>query len=292
MRHVTPQTISEAFAGYVAENADARAREVFCALASHLHAFAKEVHLTHAEWQAGLAALTRAGEISDEGRNEFVLLSDLLGVSALVDMLNTPPGATSCSNLGPFHQRGSTEIGNGGDLWKGQAGIPTVVLGRVVDAATGAGLARAVLDLWQNAENGEYSKADPTQPPGNYHGVLRCADDGSFAFTTTRPRPYTVPYDGPAGDMLRALGRDAWRPAHLHVIVEAPGHVPLVTELFIEDEDYLDRDAVFGVREDIVIPFRPSSDRSLLPPHLIARDRLPETFLKAEITIRLAASGR
>jgi hydroxyquinol 1,2-dioxygenase len=288
MRNVTPETITQAFAAYIGPETDPRTREVFCSLAKHLHAFVREVRLTHAEWQKGLQGLTKAGEITDETRNEFILLSDLLGVSAIVDMMNTPPGATSCSNLGPFHQRGSAEIPNGGDFWKGQAGIPTVVSGRVVDGATGAGIREAVLDLWQNADNGEYSTADPAQPPGNYHGVLRCAEDGSFAFTTTLPRPYTVPYDGPAGDMLRALGRDAWRPAHLHVIVEAEGYVPLVTELFVESDGYLDRDAVFGVREDIVIPFAPSTDKATLPANLSARATLPEDFVKAGITIRLS----
>ncbi len=290
MRNVTPDTITAAFSAYIGKSTDPRAREVFCALAKHLHAFVKEVGLTHDEWRAGLGGLTRAGEITDEARNEFVLLSDLLGVSALVDMINTPASATSCSNLGPFHQRGSSGLPDGGDFWKGQPGLPTVVIGRVIDGAAGTGVAGATLDLWQNAENGEYSKADPTQPPGNYHGVLRCAADGTFAFTTTLPRPYTVPYDGPAGDMLRALDRDAWRPAHLHVIAEAPGYVPLVTELFVENDGYLDRDAVFGVREDIVIPFRPAGDAASLPGHLAARSALPETFLKAEITIRLAAA--
>jgi protocatechuate 3,4-dioxygenase beta subunit len=288
MRHVTPETISAAFASYIAADADPRAREVFSSLARHLHAFAREVRLTHGEWRAGLEGLTRAGAISTAERNEFILLSDLLGVSALVDMLNTPPGATACSNLGPFHLRGAAEIPNGGDLWKGQPGLPTVVMGRVVDGFSGAPVAGAVLDLWQNAENGEYSNTDPSQPPGNYHAVLRCATDGSFAFTTTRPRPYTVPYDGPGGDMLRALGRDAWRPAHLHIIAEAPGYAPLVTELFLADEDYLERDAVFGVREELVVDFRPGTNKSALPAHLLARDQLPEGFLQAEVTIKLA----
>jgi protocatechuate 3,4-dioxygenase beta subunit len=290
MRNVTPETITKAFAAYATEASNPRAREVLNSLAKHLHAFVVEVRLTHAEWRAGLDGLARSGEITEEGRDEFVLLSDLLGVTALVDMINTPPHSTSCSNLGPYHQRGTKEIPNGGDFWKGQAGQPSVVIGHVVDGVTGEGISGVQLDLWQNADNGEYSKADPNQPPGNYHGVMRCADDGSFAYTTTRPRPYMVPYDGPGGDLLRALGRDAWRPAHLHVIAEAPGYTSLVTEIFLADEEFLDCDAVFGVREDLIVNFTPSQDKLSLPSHLAAKQHLPETFLRAEVTIRLTRS--
>lgn len=287
MRNVTPETITAAFAAYAARAEDPRAKEVLCSLASHLHAFVKETRLSHAEWMSGLQALTRAGQITTEERNEFILFSDLFGVSALVDMVNTPPGATSCSNLGPFHQRGAPRLADGGDLWKGQPGDAMVVSGRVLDAATGQGIAGATLDMWQNADNGFYAAQDAGQPAKNYHALLSCAADGSFAFTTTRQRPYTVPYDGPAGDMLRVLGRAAWRPAHLHVIAEAPGYRPLVTELFLEDDPYLDRDAVFGVREDLVVPVSTIA-RADAPRHLVARDRLPERVLFAPLVIRMA----
>lgn len=287
MRDVSPDTITRAFADYAAKAEDARTKEVLCSLAKHLHAFVKETRLTHAEWMAGLMALTRAGEITTPERNEFILFSDLFGVSALVDMVNTPPGATSCSNLGPFHQRGAPPLPDGGDLWKGQPGEVMVVTGRVLDAATGEGVAGATLDMWQNADNGFYAVQDAAQPAKNYHALLSCAADGRFAFTTTRQKPYTVPYDGPAGDMLRALGRDAWRPAHLHVIAEAKGYRPLVTELFLEDDPYLDRDAVFGVRADLVVPLG-SMAREETPAHLLARDRLPDRVLHAPLVIRMA----
>lgn len=287
MRDVTPENLTGAFVAYAANAEDPRAREVLCALAKHLHAFVRETNLTHAEWMAALMALTRAGEISTPARNEFILFSDLLGVSALVDMVNTPPGATSCSNLGPFHQRGAPPIPNGGDLWKGQAGEPLLVLGRVLDGATGASIAGATLDLWQNADNGLYAVQDAAQPEKNYHGLLTCAADGSFAFTTTRPQPYSVPNDGPAGDMLRLLGRDAWRPAHLHVIAQAPGYHALVTELFPEGDPHLDKDAVFGVRADLVVALR-EVGRDAAPAHLLVRSDLPEKFLMAELVIRMA----
>ncbi len=286
MRDVTPENLTAAFAAYAANAKDARSREVLCALAKHLHAFVRETRLSHAEWMAALMALTRAGQISTEARNEFILFSDLLGVSALVDMVNTPPAATSCSNLGPFHQRGAPALPNGGDLWRGQAGEPLLVVGRVLDGGTGAALAGARLDLWQNADNGFYAVQDAAQPDKNYHALLACAADGSFAFTTTKPKPYTVPNDGPAGDMLRLLGRDAWRPAHLHVIAEAPGYRSLVTEIFPDDDPYLDRDAVFGVRADLVVSLR-QVGRDAAPDFVAAREALPEQFLMAEMVLRL-----
>jgi protocatechuate 3,4-dioxygenase beta subunit len=287
MRNVSADTLTQAFADYAAKAEDARTKEVLCSLAKHLHAFVKETKLTHAEWMAGLMALTRAGEVTTPERNEFILFSDLFGVSALVDMVNTPPGATSCSNLGPFHQRGAPPLADGGDLWKDQPGEVMVVTGQVLDAATGQGVAGATLDMWQNADNGFYAVQDADQPAKNYHGLLTCAPDGTFAFSTTRQQPYTVPYDGPAGDMLRALARDAWRPAHLHVIAEAAGYRTLVTELFLEDDPYLDRDAVFGVRADLVVPLG-SMGRAETPAHLVAREKLPETVLHAKLVIRMA----
>jgi len=287
MRNVSPDTLTQAFVDYAAGAEDPRVKAVFCSLARHMHAFVRETNLTHAEWMAGLMALTRAGEITTPARNEFILFSDLFGVSALVDMVNTPPGATSCSNLGPFHQRGAPPLADGGDLWRGQPGQVMVVTGRVMDAATGEGIASATIDMWQNADNGFYAAQDAAQPEKNYHALLTVGADGSFAFTTTRPQPYTVPYDGPGGDMLRALAREAWRPSHLHVAAESPGYHPLVTELFVEGDAYLDRDAVFGVRADLVVALRPMR-REEAPAHLVARDALPDTMLHAELVIRMA----
>ena len=129
-----------------------------------------------------------------------------------------------------------------------------------------------MLQLWQNGGNGLYSQQDPKNSPTNYHGQLKVADDGTFSYSTVRPIAYTVPDDGPAGDMLRALGRNAWRPAHLHMIIHAPGHKPLITEFFPEDDKYLDGDAVFGVRAGLVLPFKKVTDRKALPANLAARE--------------------
>jgi len=284
---LSPETISDVFARYAEKAAGSRAHDILVALARHLHAFVRETGLTHEEWRAGLAALTRAGEISSETRNEFVLFSDMFGVSSLVDMINTPAGATSSSVLGPFHQRGAADLPNGGDLWKKQPGEVLLIVGRVVDADGGEGVPCATLDLWQNADNGLYSAQDPDQHEKNYHGLLRCGDDGRFAFTTTRFKPYTVPYDGPAGDMLRLLGRTAWRPAHLHLIAEAPGYRPIVTEFFPSDDEWLAQDAAFGVRDDLVLTLNSVDEAVDVPVPLVAGDRLPARFMRADVTIRM-----
>lgn len=178
---------------------------------------------------------------------------------------------------------------NGGDLWRGQPGEVVVLSGEVVDAATGEPVAGAKLDLWQNADNGLYCAQDENQPDMNYHGMLSCDDNGSFAFTTTRFQPYTVPTDGLGGEVLRALGRNAWRPAHLHVIVEAPGYRTITTELFPSDDPWLEKDAAFGVRKDLVLDFTPYSKAEYPTEALEAHDRLPETFLAGTIQFRLAS---
>src|SRR5258707_2764507 len=264
MRNLTPATITKAFATYARKAPDKRTRTLMVGLAGHLHRFVRENKVTQAEWMAGIDALTKAMKFTDDKRNEYILFSDLLGVSSLVDMVNAAKGGTPSSVLGPFHIEGAPELANGGDLWRGQVGEPLVGSGRITDEkgapAQGAGVA-----LWQNAGNGLYAQQDKAQSPTNYHARLTVAPDGSFAFTTVRPVSYTVPDDGPAGDMLRALRREAWRPAHLHMIVQAPGHKPLPTEFFPKDDKYLHRHALFGVRAGLALPLRRITDRARHP---------------------------
>lgn len=274
MRNLTPTSITQAFADYARNAPSERARTLLVSLAGHLHSFVRDNKVTQAEWGAAIDALTRATQFTDDKRNEYILFSDLLGVSSLVDMVNAAGSGTPSSVLGPFHIEGAPELPNGGDLWRGQVGEPLVVSGRVLDT-DGAPAAGSVLAIWQNAGNGLYAQQDAAQSPTNYHARLGVAEDGSFAFTTVRPVSYKVPDDGPAGDMLRILGRDAWRPAHLHMIIQAPGRVPLITEFFPEDDEYLDGDAVFGVRAGLVLPFGKVTDRAALPANLAARDSLP-----------------
>ncbi|MGQ0581832.1 MAG: dioxygenase family protein [Reyranella sp.] len=288
MRNLSPTTITQAFADYARNAPSERTRDLMVSLAKHLHSFVRENKLTQDEWMAAIDVLTRAAKFTDDKRNEFILLSDLLGVSSLVDMVNAADTGTTSSLLGPFLIEGAPELPDGGDMWRGQEGEPLVVSGKIVDQK-GKPAKGTVLALWQNAGNGLYAQQDSKQAPTNYHARLRVADDGSFAFTTVRPVAYKVPDDGPAGDMLRALGRDAWRPAHLHMMVHAPGHKPLITMFFPEDDKHLDSDAVFGVRVPLVLPFAKATDRAKLPANLAAREMLPLPVWTARLDLALPA---
>ncbi|SNT11413.1 dioxygenase [Tropicimonas sediminicola] len=256
MRNVTKDNITEVFAAYFGEDTDPRTREVLIALARHIHDFAREVNLSHDEWRKGLEFLEWAGRITTPERNEFVLLSDVLGLSSLVDMMHSTPEATSSSVLGPFHVSNPPVLEIGGDMKRDFEGEVLLVEGHVRDTA-GNPLPGATIDIWQTAPNGMYSSQDPDQDIHSFHGLMTCDASGRYAFTTVRPVSYTVPDDGPVGEILRAAGRHPWRPSHLHYIVSAPGHRQLVTEVFPDDDPYLDQDTVFGVRDDLVMTYVP-----------------------------------
>lgn len=281
MRNVNADSITRAVVRSFDGAADPRLREIVARLVEHLHAFAREVKLTPEEWQRGIAFLHAAGKISTDARNEFVLLSDVMGLSSLVDLLASGSGATERSALGPFHAEGSPMLEVGGDLKRDNDGEPMLVRGRVLDAA-GRPIPRAQLDFWQAAVNGKYWQQDPEQDPHNLRFRMVTGDDGAYAFTTVRPAPYTVPYDGPVGELLRAGGRHAWRPAHFHFIVGAEGFRALTTEVFFADDSYIDEDAVFGVRESLLVSPRLDSD-----PALAKRYRLPLPFHSVEFDFRL-----
>ncbi|MBI4207807.1 MAG: hydroxyquinol 1,2-dioxygenase [Betaproteobacteria bacterium] len=287
MRNVTKDTITDAFVAYCAKTRDPRVKFVLSRLAAHLHAFAKEVELTHEEWLLAMELLRRAGEISSPERNEFILLSDLFGLSALTDMIGSRGSGTQFSNLGPFHIEGSAWLEVGGDMIADNAGEHVVFYGRVLDAQSGAPLAGAVLDIWQTASNGLYSNQDPDQPPGNLRRRMKTDAGGGYAFTTVRPGPYTVPDDGPAGELLRATGRHAWRPAHYHFRISAAGRPALITEIFPDDDPWIDEDAVFGVRESLAVPLVSETDPSVIPFTLAAAARLKRPFYRIEYTFRL-----
>lgn len=273
MPDISRETITAAVAASFEAAQDDRVRHVLVRLVSHLHDFAREVNLTHREWEMGIDFLRRAGQISNEGRNEFILASDVLGLSSLVDMLQSNAGATEHSTLGPFHALASPSLHVGGDLMKDNAGEPVLVCGRVLDDAD-TPVAGATVDFWQAAASGFYWQQDALQDRHNLRCTMIADADGRYAFTTVRPGPYTVPYDGPVGAMLRAGGRNAWRPAHFHFIVNAPGHHPLTTELFFADDPYLEQDAVFGVRRSLVVEMKKTGvaadaenlERNLQPP--------------------------
>lgn len=287
MRDIDSETITDAVISSCAPVADARLREVLSKGLWHLHDFIRETRPTHAEWRKMIELLTRAGEITDKERNEFVLFSDVLGVSSLVDMVNSDPAATAASVLGPFHIRDAPALKFGGDLIRGNDGDQVVFSGRIRDPQ-GRPVRGAVMDIWQTAANGLYSNQDPKQPDYNLRAQMKIGDDGRYLFSTVKPSPYTVPDDGPVGELLRAMGRRPWRPSHLHIIIEAKGFKPIVTELFPSDDPYLDNDAVFGVRKSLVIEYKLRDDPENQPAELEARTRLKNPFYSVEYDFTLA----
>lgn len=256
MRTVTKDTITDVFLGYIGQDTDPRFKQVMTSLVTHLHDFAREVDLTHDEWRQALQFFMWTGNITTEERNEFVLLSDVMGLSSLVDMINSHPGGTSSSVLGPFHISDAPALAIGGDM-KGDVEGDLVLWQGVVKDATGTPIKGATVDIWQTAPNGMYSSQDPDQDKFSFHAILTTGADGRYAFTTVRPVSYTVPTDGPVGAILNAAGRHPWRPSHLHFIAKAAGYRELVTEVFPDDDPYLNEDTVFGVRDDLVVTFVP-----------------------------------
>jgi protocatechuate 3,4-dioxygenase beta subunit len=236
-----------------------RLQELLVGLVRHLHAFVREVELTEAEWMAAIRYLTAVGQKSDDKRQEFILLSDVLGVSILVDAINHRKlaGATESSVFGPFWVAGAPELPHGSSIARGEealTGEPTVVHGRVM-GEDGRPIAGASLDIWQASPAGMYDVQDPTQPEMNLRGLFRSGVDGTFWFKTVKPAAYPIPDDGPVGDLLRATGRHPMRPAHIHFMVGAPGYETLITHIFVEGDPYLESDAVFGVKGSLVVDF-------------------------------------
>jgi len=257
MNAMTPAELTDDVAKAFGATPDPRLRELITALVRHLHAFAAETRLTPAEWMAGLQFLTATGQKCDARRQEFVLLSDVLGLSSLVDVINAAGGATESTVLGPFYVAGAPARAMGEHIGRPEDGSPTLVRGRVTDTA-GRPLDGATLDVWQSNDSGLYDTQDPSQPPFNLRGVFVTGPDGRFEFRTARPASYPIPTDGPVGDLLRATGRSRWRAAHIHAIVSAPGCRPVTTHIFDAENPYLDSDAVFGVKDSLVRPFRPA----------------------------------
>ena len=235
---------------------DPRLKEIMTTMVTHLHAAIREVEPTLDEWMAAIRFLTATGQISDDKRQEFILLSDTLGVSMLVDAINNrkPSGATESTVLGPFHVAGAPKKAMGDTISLDGKGEPAWVSGRVVDG-DGKPIAGALLDVWQTSSDGAYDIQDPEQPAMNLRGLFTTGADGRFFFRTVKPSSYPIPTDGPVGKMLVALGRHPMRPAHIHFIVGAPGFDPVTTHVFVAGDEYLDSDAVFGVKDSLIEPF-------------------------------------
>jgi catechol 1,2-dioxygenase len=231
-----------------------RLKKVMTSLVQHLHAFVKDVELTEEEWGFAIDFLTRTGHMSDDVRQEFILLSDVLGVSMLVETINHRTGGTSTEStvLGPFHMVESPPRELGADIALDGKGEPCLVTGQVT-GPDGEPLAGALVDVWQANEDGFYDVQQPgLQPERNLRGLFTTDDDGRFWFRSIVPRYYPIPDDGPVGQLLSATGRHPYRPAHLHFLVTAPGYRTVTTHVFVEDSPYLDSDAVFGVKDSLV----------------------------------------
>src|SRR5438132_1000541 len=254
--HTRPEDITAAAVASFAGCEDERLRELMQALVRHLHELAREVGLTEQEWASAIRRLVETGQATDEWRNEFVLWSDTLGLSMLVDALanEEPAGATESTIMGPFWASGSPLRGYGEAIFDSAAGEPALVHGRVL-GVDGEPIAGAELDVWQNDATELYGVQDAETPDDHLRGRFLSRDDGSYAFVGVRPVVYPIPTDGPAGRMLDATGRHPWRPAHLHMIVTAPGYEPLTTHFFDAETDYLDSDAVFAVKPSLLREF-------------------------------------
>ncbi|HLH66627.1 MAG TPA: dioxygenase [Solirubrobacteraceae bacterium] len=236
---------------------DARLAELMRALVGHLHRFVTETRLTPREWERAIEILRATGEITDERRQEFILWSDALGVSMLVDALahELPAGATESTVLGPFYVPGAPLRAYGESIaGEPGAGVPALVHGRVASIA-GEPIAGAELDVWQNGADRLYAVQRPEAPEDHLRGRFRTRSDGSYAFVAVRPVPYQIPHDGPVGRMLKLTGRHPWRPAHIHMIVRAEGFQTLTTHIFDASSPYLDSDAVFAVKPSLVREF-------------------------------------
>jgi hydroxyquinol 1,2-dioxygenase len=253
MRNLTEANATDAVLQQFGGASDPRLKQVISSLVRHLHAFARDVQLTEAEWLQGIQFLTRTGQMCDSVRQEFILLSDTLGLSILVDAINhrRPPTATENSLLGPFFRENAPELPLHSNIAR-TPGEPLWMHGRVLTMQEEP-IAGACLEIWQSATNGQYEGQDPHQPAGNLRAIFKSSTDGGYAFRTIKPTSYPIPTDGPVGQLLQALGRHPYRPAHVHFKISAPGYETLVTELFTAGDPYLDSDAVFGVKSSLVL---------------------------------------
>lgn len=264
-----------------------RTRELLTTLIGHLHEFVRETRPTPDEWRYGLDFLARTGQFCTSDRHEFILLSDILALSSLVDQLSNDGPGTPSTVEGPFHTaappREMGAIIATGAEW--DRGGWTALRGTVTGQA-GLPVAGATIDIWQSDDLGLYDVQDQAQPTGNLRALLVTGDDGSYLLRTVRPASYPVPVDGTGGELLRAMNRHPMRPAHIHAEVRAAGYRPLTTHLFVAGDEYLDSDAAFGVRAGLVLPFSRCED-----PAAIARFGMPGPFFDVPFDFRLVAAG-
>lgn len=263
MRNLDQHTITQEAIDRLAGTPDPRVREVLTSLIRHLHDFAREVNLTEDEWARGIAFLTATGQKCNDKRQEFILLSDVLGLSMLTVAMNNakPPECTEATVFGPFFVDGAPHYENGDDVANGASGEPCEVSGSI-RGLDGRPVAGARIDVWQADAQGLYDVQRDDLDTAQGRGVLHADEAGMYRFRTVLAQAYPIPTDGPVGELLTATARHPWRPAHLHVRIEAPGYETLVTHVFREDDKWLDSDAVFGVRQSLIAPWVRREDGS------------------------------
>ena len=256
MSNNSEEQITQNVLDSMTHTSDPRLKQVMSSLIFHIHAFIREVELTPEEWALGIQFLTSTGHLCDEKRQEFILLSDITGVTMLVDAINhrLPDGATESTIFGPFYREGASELPMGASISKDGRGEPVVVTGRVL-STDGVPIPDALLDVWETDENGLYEQQDPEQPEMNLRGKFRTDSEGRYCFVGIKPVSYAIPDDGPVGQLLRTLGRHPFRPAHMHLLISADGFAPVTTHLFVKGDPYLDSDAVFGTKDSLVVDF-------------------------------------
>ena len=290
MRNFNEQTITDAVIQRFSSSTDPRVREVCTSLVNHLHDFVRDVRPSYDEWEQAVDFLTRTGKICDGNRQEFVLLSDTLGVSMLVDAVNNPVGGavTQSTVLGPFYVQDLEVFPLGADIAGGMRGMPTFVSGSV-SSEDGAPLAGALVDVWHSDDDGFYDVQQLDKLGGNAgRGRFIANEEGKFWFWTIKPTCYPVPTNGPVGEMLKAQGRHPWRPAHLHYMIHAPGHRRLVTHVFDRADQYLDSDAVFGVKDELVRDY-PEHPPGIAPDG--TRRDAPYATIEYDFVMAKAAAG-
>jgi hydroxyquinol 1,2-dioxygenase len=257
MREFNEKSITQAVIGRLAACDDPRFTRLMTSLVSHLHDFVRDVNLTESEWFTAIQFLTDVGKTCTEKRQEFILLSDTLGVSVLVITLNHPAeeGSVESTVLGPYYWEGAPELPRGSNLAEGVKGEPAFYSGRVL-STDGRPLPDALLDIWSGDGEGNYDMQIPGETGMKARGRIRTDAEGRYWFRSIRPTFYPVPTDGPVGRMLRKMGSHPYRPGHVHMIVSAPGHLAVTTHLFVAGSQYLDSDAVFGMKESLVAQFK------------------------------------
>jgi catechol 1,2-dioxygenase len=262
--YFTEEQSAEVVVSRNARAKDARLAEVMAAITRHLHAAVKEIEPTEEEWFEAIQFLTKTGHMCNDWRQEFILLSDVLGVSMLVDAINNrkPSGASESTVLGPFHVDEAPFMEMGDNICLDGKGEPMEVRGTILDLS-GAPIANAVIDVWQANDEGFYDvQQKGLQPDFNLRGRFRTGGDGTYRFWGVRPKYYPIPDDGPVGQLLGKLGRHPFRPAHLHYIISADGFESLTTHIFDPDDPYIHSDAVFGVKESLMAKFTKIEDAS------------------------------